>query len=394
MLFRSVLFLDVEGAFPNAVTTWLTHNLKQRRVPTAIVRYVGQLLTRRKTRLKFDDYVSEVTNITNGIGQGDPISMLLYIIYNADLLDLPDNPISEDAIGYADDIALVATGSDFRETTRHLKEMMTKEDGGLCWSVSHNSRFEVTKLAIIHFSRKTVSDPEIENGRIRLGRPALTLEGQVVQEVESYKYLGIQIDSQLRWREQAQRATANATKWILQFRRLTRPSTGVKSRLMRQLYLAVALPKITYGIDIWYTPPNKPAGHTRNSGSAGILRNLKKVQRIAALAITGVLRNSPNDYVDVHAGILPMELALLKACHSALVRSLTLPSSNPIHQVVQAAKHRQPTKYPGPMDSLLKLFMLKDVKIETISPAVTLMGLSLRRAVQIDKSREVSILSE
>ena len=37
--------------------------------------------------------------------------------------------------------------------------------------------------------------------------------------------------------------------------RLTKPSTGVRARLMRQLYLSVALPKITYGIDIWYTPP-------------------------------------------------------------------------------------------------------------------------------------------
>ena len=390
----SVLFLDVEGAFPNAVTSRLTHNLKRRRVPASIVRYIGLLLTGRKTRLKFDDYVSEVTNITNGIGQGDPISMLLYICYNADLLDLPDNPAAEDAIGYVDDIALVATGSDFRETTRRLKNMMTKDDGGLRWSVSHNSRFEVTKSAIIHFSRKTAPDLEIENGRVRIGRPELVLESQVIQEVDSYKYLGVQIDFQLRWKEQAQRATANATKWILQYRRLTRPSTGVRSKLMRQLYLAVALPKITYGIDIWYTPPSKPVGQARNSGSAGVLRSLTKVQRIAALAITGTLRTSPNDYVDVHAGILPMELALQKACHSAIVRSLTLPSTNPIHQVIQAAQCRQSSRFPGPMDNLLKFFELKDAELETIHPAVTLKRLGPRWATQIDKSREDSILSE
>lgn len=29
----SVLFLDMEGAFPNAVTTRLIHNLKKRRIP-------------------------------------------------------------------------------------------------------------------------------------------------------------------------------------------------------------------------------------------------------------------------------------------------------------------------------------------------------------------------
>jgi len=57
--------------------------------------------------------------------------MLLYIIYNADLLELPGNPQAEDAIGYADDVALVASGVDFEETTRRLEDMMIKDDGGL-----------------------------------------------------------------------------------------------------------------------------------------------------------------------------------------------------------------------------------------------------------------------
>ena len=390
----SVLFLDVEGAFPNAVTTRLIHNLKRRRVPTSIVRFVGQLLTGRRTRLKFDDYVSETTNITNGICQGDPISMLLYIIYNADLLESPGNPQAEDAIGYADDVALVATGEDFEETTGRLVDMMIKADGGLRWSAAHNSRFEVTKSAVIHFSRKTIPDPEADNGRIPTDRPMLILEGQVVQEVESYKYLGVQIDSQLRWKEQAQRATANATNWILQFRRLTKPATGAKAKLMRQLYWAVALPKITYGIDIWYTPPTKPDGYTRNTGSVGALRNLKKVQRIAALAITGALRTTPTDYVDAHAGILPMELALLKAFHSAVVRALTLPSTNPIHQIIRKAKQSRPSKFPGPIDNLLKIFTLQDVELETIYPVVSLNRLQPQWTIETNKTREESIISE
>ena len=37
--------------------------------------------------------------------------MLLYILYNTDMLDIPDNPQEEDAIGYVDDIALIATGT-------------------------------------------------------------------------------------------------------------------------------------------------------------------------------------------------------------------------------------------------------------------------------------------
>ena len=259
----SVLFLDVEGAFPNAVTNRLIHNLKKRRIPSILVDFITRLLTNRRTRLRFDDYTSELMDITNGIGQGDPLSMLLYILYNADLLEIPDNELKEDALGYVDDIALLAIGEDFKESTQRLKTMMTKEEGGLQWSRDHNSRFEVSKSAIIHLTRKTIPDPESEHGRIPLERPKLTLDGQEVNEVECFKYLGVQIDAQLRWKEQSQRATANATKWILQYRRLTRPSTGVSSKLMRQLYISVALPKITYGLDVWYTPPSKPLGYTK-----------------------------------------------------------------------------------------------------------------------------------
>jgi ribonuclease HI/endonuclease/exonuclease/phosphatase family metal-dependent hydrolase len=390
----SVLFLDVEGAFPNAVTTRLIHNLRKRRIPTSMVRFVECLLTNRRTKIKFDDHVSDVIEITNGIGQGDPLSMLLYILYNADLLEIPDDDQNEHAIGYVDDIALLAVGADFQESTHRLKQMMTNEEGGLQWSKEHNSRFEVSKSAIVHFTRKTAANPDIENGRIPLERPKLTLEGQEVEEVECYKYLGVQIDSQLRWKEQAQRAIANATKWILQFRRLTRPSTGVKSKLMRQLYLSVALPKITYGLDVWYTPPTKPAGFSRNTGSVGVLRSLQKTQRIATLAITGTLRSAPTDLIDAHAGLLPMELALLKACHRATVRMITLPNAHPLHRIITRAKRDPPEKHLSPIDQLLKILKLRNKKLETIDSTNRITPNSARFTMNIENNREASIKNE
>ena len=167
--------MPAQIAILSAVTDRLIHNLKKRRIPTVLVGFVARLLTNRRTRLRFDDYISEYRDITNGIGQGDPLSMLLYILYNADLLEIPDNELQEEALGYVDDIALIATGNNFEESTQRLKNMMTKEDGGLQWSREHNSRFEVSKSAIIHFSRKTIPDPETDHGRLPLERPKLTL---------------------------------------------------------------------------------------------------------------------------------------------------------------------------------------------------------------------------
>src|SRR5258707_11967569 len=102
-------------------------------------------------------------------------------------------------------------------------------------------------------------------------------------------------------------------------------------------YLTVALPKITYRIDVWYTPPNKLAEATRNAGSVGMLKSLQLLQRITTLAITGALRTTPTDLLKAHMGVFPLKLTLLKTCHRATVSLLMLPTTHPLHSLIQNA---------------------------------------------------------
>ena len=104
-----------------------------------------------------------------------------------------------------------------------------------------------------------------------MDRPPPQLQGKTVKEVKSYKYLGVHVDVQLQWTVQAQKGVTNTTNWVMQFHRLTRLSTGPSVKLMHQLYISVTIPKMTYALDIWYTPPTKPLGHRRSVGSVGVL---------------------------------------------------------------------------------------------------------------------------
>ena len=70
------------------------------------------MLTGRRNQLRFDDYLSEWFDLNNGIVQGDPLSMLLYLFYNADMLDIMQGR-QEVCLGYVDDMALVAAASTF-----------------------------------------------------------------------------------------------------------------------------------------------------------------------------------------------------------------------------------------------------------------------------------------
>ena len=47
------------------------------------------MLTGRCTQLRFDNYTSSWFALDNGIGQGNPLLMLLYLYYNSDTLEVP-----------------------------------------------------------------------------------------------------------------------------------------------------------------------------------------------------------------------------------------------------------------------------------------------------------------
>jgi hypothetical protein len=117
----SVLFLYIEGAFPNAVKDWLLHNRRNHRVLEALVNIVDVVLTGRNTKPRFDDYLSDVIALQNGIGQGDLLSMIVYHFYNANILDLPNNK-NELAVAYFDDTALFVEGPTFHDTRDTQKD--------------------------------------------------------------------------------------------------------------------------------------------------------------------------------------------------------------------------------------------------------------------------------
>ncbi|KAI0055079.1 hypothetical protein BV25DRAFT_1816121, partial [Artomyces pyxidatus] len=122
--------------------------MRSRRIPAALISFVERMLIGRRTHLRFDDYTSEAITIENGIGQGDPLSMVLYLYYNADLLDIARGR-GELAMAFVDDAILVVIRPSFLATHATLTDMMTRPGGAIEWSHLHNSRFEFSKLALI-----------------------------------------------------------------------------------------------------------------------------------------------------------------------------------------------------------------------------------------------------
>ena len=136
-------------------------------------------------------------------------------------------------------------------------------NGGLDWSHTHNSPFEITKLVVMDFSRtpKDVASSQLTSDRLSGDRTRIQ---HPLTTVDNYKYLGVIFDPKLTWGAQVTRVTAKATWWTHQLWRLSKTAGGLPPSKTHQLYNTVAILAFTYACNIWYTPPFKLA-HSRNT---------------------------------------------------------------------------------------------------------------------------------
>ena len=353
----AVLFLDIEGAFPNAVTCRLLHSMKKRRMPETLIKFAGIMLENRRTTLRFDDHTSGSITLDNGIGQGDPLSMALYQYYNADILEIPNSP-QETAEAYVDDAILTASAKTFEEAHAILADMMTRNEGMVNWSESHNSSIEYSKLALIDFSHHGVKKT----------RPPLVLPDVTITPTASAKYLGIILDQHLNWAPQLAQVRGKGSNWAAQIRRLARPSWGLTPKGARKLYVSVALPRILYGIDIWCTPLHGKNARGNKKGSVNIIKKLATVQRAGTLAMTGGFRTSPTDSLDAHAAMLPIDLRVDKICHNAITRLATLPQEHPLHAPVKRSAKGIAKRHRSPLHILTSIYGIHPNNFEKIPP--------------------------
>ena len=315
------------------------------------------MLKGRSTRLKFDDHILESISLDNRIGQGDPLSMVLYQYYNADLLDIPNSP-SELAAAYVDDAILVATAPTFEGTHTILSDMMTRNGGAMEWARHHNSKFEMSKLALLNFSHCSKATES----------PPLTIADTRVNASKSVKYLGIYLDQHLSWKEQIAYAMKKGTKWATQIKRVVRPGWGLSHKNARRLYTSVALPRILYGVDIWAPPVKRKEGN--KAGGHGLATSkLAAVQRPGALAIVGGLRTSSTDSLCAHANILSIHLEMDEICGRAALRLATLPERHPLSKIAKRCAKGGIKRHRSPIHDLLSVYGMDPDSFETISVA-------------------------
>ncbi|KAG8960411.1 hypothetical protein FRC05_006854 [Tulasnella sp. 425] len=87
--------------------------MRLRHIPEHLTRVINSFLSDRKTSIKCGDFTNDQHLCDVGIPQSSPLLGLLYLFYNAPLVDLDGDPtftVNLDSQGHADDINIAAMG--------------------------------------------------------------------------------------------------------------------------------------------------------------------------------------------------------------------------------------------------------------------------------------------
>jgi hypothetical protein len=112
---------------------------------------------------------------------------------------------------------------------------------------------------------------------------------------------------------------------------------------------------------------------------------------MAALQITGALRSTPSDVLDAHTNILPIRLQVVKLCHAAALRIVTLPKTHPLHKPACHTFRFFVKQHQAPFHSIMQTLVDQPKSMEIIQPVHASPNWSSLFSVHIEGSRQEAI---
>lgn len=190
---------------------------------------------------------------TSGVPQGTLLGPLLFLMY---INDLPDGLNSTVRL-FADDVLLYGTICCDEERADLQDDLYRLEDWEQKWKMELNP----SKCKITCFTTRRVP-PKRE----------YVFCGEILEEVESFPYLGVMLDNKMRWSPHIEIITSRANK-VLGL--IKRNLWNCPKSVRETVYTTLVRPKFQYAYNAWDP-------HYQKDKAA-----LESVERKAARSVTG-----------------------------------------------------------------------------------------------------------
>jgi len=175
----SAIFFDFTSAFDLVEHEILMPKL-EKYLPRWLTTWIAKYLTNRRQRVKTPNHETDWKDVEAGVIQGSVLGPILFIIFLSDINEYIPKNIK--APKYADDILTI----DIHD--KNEKSNIQEAANGVSkWC-------ELNRMIISEKKTKSLQTN-------KSGTTAITVNGEIIENVEKYKYLGVQINKDLNWDE-------------------------------------------------------------------------------------------------------------------------------------------------------------------------------------------------
>ncbi|KAJ0131146.1 Ubiquitin conjugation factor E4 [Fusarium oxysporum f. sp. albedinis] len=174
----SLVSFDMKGAYNGVCKERLLQRMKARGIPDDLLRWIDSFCSKRTATIVINGQSSESRPLPQaGLPQGSPLSPILFLFFNADLVQTQIDR-NGGAIAFVDDYTAWVSGPTAQSNRRGIQAIIDK---ALDWERRSGATFEAEKTAIIHFTRYT--------GRV--DSEPFTIKGERVFPKDRVKILGV-----------------------------------------------------------------------------------------------------------------------------------------------------------------------------------------------------------
>ena len=227
-------FVDFSSAFNTMQLYKLIEKLKNLNVKRSLIAWIYNFLHERIQKVKVNDVLSDELVTNTGAPQGCVLSPSLFILYTNDCVS---NDPSVHVLKYADDTVILGLINENENAYReHIASFgMWCKDNHLVL----NSK--KTKEMIFDFRKKKDFEPHSS---------PIVFDGDPIEYVHSYRYLGTEIDDQLSWGEQTKTVSSKCNQRLYFLRKLKQ--FKVNEKILWLFYTSVLQSIITHDSVIWF----------------------------------------------------------------------------------------------------------------------------------------------
>ena len=230
------IFLDIAKAFDTVDHKQLLKKLENLGIRGLALQLLKSYLTHRKHVVRIDDTTSDELVALRGVPQETLLGPLFFIIYINEMLNLKTNGI---ILSYADDTAIIINGNTWKSVEEIANNVLNTV---VDWLNNNNFSLNVEKSNYILFGNRKTKIPLNLKLIIHSNDNNKTY---FVNRVENIKYLGVMIDSNMKWKQHIKNVTQKLRYLIYIFANL---KYILNQKTLIKVYYALFESKATYGI--------------------------------------------------------------------------------------------------------------------------------------------------